>query len=370
MNPFRYGCVVSGASFCERTDLEEAIVDYANRGQNIVVYGERRIGKTSLVLHALASSKCKKKCLYIDLYGVRDINDIVHRVVRAINNLSNRQIFIMKVLKWASALRPTLRIDPSSGLPELTLDLKEPLEIDSIDDMMTTLCHVARDQKLCVVFDEFQDVSNIKDSSTVFARMRSAIQLQPEIPYFFLGSIRSEMLTIFTDADSAFYKSALPFEVLPIDEKRLVQFVTRLFDKGQRLLPHEIGIDLYQTVLGITGDVQQYCEAIWSVTNPGETISKATLQVAIHLIHSRELSGYELVLNSLTQSQLKVLHFLASSPNVGVYSTVAMQTCHASPSKMRVIMKALEKKKFIYKSGKAFRFFNPFFAQWLLEIQS
>ena len=46
MNPFKYGCVVSGEFLCPRPELEQQLKSYIQSGQNIVVHGERRMGKT------------------------------------------------------------------------------------------------------------------------------------------------------------------------------------------------------------------------------------------------------------------------------------------------------------------------------------
>ena len=48
-NPFKYGCVVGGDSFCERPELERKLAGFVRSGQNVVIQGERRMGKTSLV---------------------------------------------------------------------------------------------------------------------------------------------------------------------------------------------------------------------------------------------------------------------------------------------------------------------------------
>ena len=45
--PFRYGCVVDGEYFCPRPELERQLRNYAESGQNLVIQGERRMGKTS-----------------------------------------------------------------------------------------------------------------------------------------------------------------------------------------------------------------------------------------------------------------------------------------------------------------------------------
>ena len=63
--PFRYGCVVDGEYFCPRPELERQLRNYAESGQNLVIQGERRMGKTSLVKKAISGMK-GERLLYID----------------------------------------------------------------------------------------------------------------------------------------------------------------------------------------------------------------------------------------------------------------------------------------------------------------
>ena len=47
----------------------------------------------------------------------------------------------------------------------------------------------ARSNRLCVFFDEFQDMLDVENAQAVLATMRSKIQFQPNTPYIFLGSV-------------------------------------------------------------------------------------------------------------------------------------------------------------------------------------
>ena len=49
MNAFKYGCSVDGENFCARPKLAKSLSNYVESGQNLVIQGERRMGKTSLV---------------------------------------------------------------------------------------------------------------------------------------------------------------------------------------------------------------------------------------------------------------------------------------------------------------------------------
>ena len=43
MNPFKYGQVVSDDDFCSRQELLKQMKAFIERGQNVVLQGERRI---------------------------------------------------------------------------------------------------------------------------------------------------------------------------------------------------------------------------------------------------------------------------------------------------------------------------------------
>lgn len=69
MNPFQYGCVVGGENFCPRPELERQLREFAAAGQNLVIQGARRMGKTSLVQRAIGGMR-NMRLVYADLYGI------------------------------------------------------------------------------------------------------------------------------------------------------------------------------------------------------------------------------------------------------------------------------------------------------------
>ena len=52
-NPFQYGGVVGGPAFCNRAQEIADLLRAAENGEKLFLYSERRMGKTSLVLHIL-----------------------------------------------------------------------------------------------------------------------------------------------------------------------------------------------------------------------------------------------------------------------------------------------------------------------------
>ena len=55
-NPFRYGRVVGGEDFCPRPALQKQLEGYIRADQNASIQGERRLGKSSIALAAVAGT--------------------------------------------------------------------------------------------------------------------------------------------------------------------------------------------------------------------------------------------------------------------------------------------------------------------------
>ena len=230
MNPFKYGCVVSGEFLCPRPELERQLKSYIQSGQNIVVHGERRMGKTSLVRHVVSSMR-GIRMLYIDLYCIRTLSDFCRRVLTGLAATNENMSFLKKAMALIHRLRPSISFDPANGLPSISIDARAAEEPESLEAVMDMIRNLASSEKLCVVFDEFQDILDLENANVILAEMRSTIQFKQDTPYVFMGSVRNDMLGIFENDDSPFFKSAIPFTVGSIDEDIFCRFHHKTFPK-------------------------------------------------------------------------------------------------------------------------------------------
>ena len=117
--------------------------------------------------------------------------------------------FVKKAMSFVHQLRPTLSFDVNTGAPQISVDVRAAGSQDSLGAVMGMIRKLARGERMCVVFDEFQDILDIERSDVVLAKMRSTIQFQADTPYFFSGSVRNDMMRIFDDNKSPFFKSPL-----------------------------------------------------------------------------------------------------------------------------------------------------------------
>jgi len=366
MNPFKYGQVVFDEDFCPRPILEKELRNYITSAQNVLLKGERRIGKTSLIYKTIRS-RDKLRLLYIDIMEIKTVDDIYRRIIKAIVSMEQKSGLVEKVFKSFAHLKPTMTFDPLTGTPSLSLDAALRLKPDSIEGLMDFIHSESKRKKLVVVFDEFQDILNLKEASVVLAVLRSKVQFHTEIPYIFAGSVRKKMDEIFNYPDSAFFKSAITVSVGALDREIFSEFLRGKFLQGKRTVSQSLLDKIFEIAQDIPGDVQQLCGAVWETTSYRDNITDSIIPAALELIYSRELKGYEASLCQVTGQQLRCLVGLA---RVGGKSPLSSEfikvTGISQPASVKRALNRLIQLKIIYRYQKEYKFINPFFKSWLI----
>lgn len=366
MNPFKYGRVVGEEDFCPRPALLKQLVAFIRSGQNVVLQGERRMGKTSLIHEAVGRFK-NCRMLYIDLLEIKTADDLCRRMVKALVSMEQRAGLLEKILKSLAQLRPVVSIDPLTGHPSITLDAAVTLKPDSIDGILDLADSVHKRKSIVAVFDEFQDVLNTPDSSEILALLRSKIQFHKTLPYIFAGSVRNKMTDIFTNPESPFFKSAASMDVGPLDSAAFGRFIADKFKLGKRTISKDLILEIQDIAENVPGDVQELCGAIWETTSHGDAISKANIGPALELIYSRETKGYEAALVQLTGQQLKCLVGLARMGGKSPQSSAFVQGAGFTlPASVKKALNRLIRLKVVYQHQGEYKFVNPFFKSWLL----
>ena len=364
MKPFRYGCVVGGEYFCPRPELEKQLREYAEAGQNVVVHGARRMGKTSLVRHAIDGMR-KMRLVYADLYGVRTAADVCSRIMKGVAKASGETSFLRRAVQLAFRLRPVISLDPVDGSPTISVDARAASEPDSLGAVMSVLEKLSSGNRTCIVFDEFQDILKLDNSRQVQAEMRGTIQFQSDTPYFFTGSVRNDMMEIFDHPDSPFFKSALPVSVNAIAPTGFSRFIEQRFRKGNRFASKPVIARIIDFADGVPGDVQELCDALWETTESGSEITDDRFPAALELVFSRERGGYEAIVERLTPGQTAALAAIADRGGRNVFSNDFTTRAGTPPSSLRRIVNRLVADRLIFLSGGEYRFSNPFFKEWI-----
>ena len=369
MEAFKYGCIVGGEHFCKRRELSRQLSAYIAGGQNVVIQGERRMGKTSLVRETVAGMRGWRMA-DADFMGVKSTTDVCNRIADAMARFDSGDSIYRRAMSLLAHLRPVGQIDQMTGLPTISLDARATATPASIPMALDALASHVKGRKACIVFDEFQDILDIEDGEQVLALMRSRIQLLPEVCFIFLGSARNRMLSIFLSPDSPFYKAAAVFGVDEIPDGDFFRFAAGRFATGRRKLPREV----FDRILAITcrtsGDVQELCDAIWQVTEPGRTLGMEDIERGLRLVFSREGSAYAAFVKPLTDIQMRVLRALAELGGAHVLSGEFLGLARVTtPATVKKSLVALGKADLIYSLGGEWKFVSPFFKEWIRRVR-
>ena len=366
MNPFRYGQVVSAGDFCPRPELQSALDGNIKAGQNVVLQGERRIGKTSLI-HETVRKRKSHRLLYVDLMEIKTVDDFCRRIISALVTLERKSGFLERIIRSFAQLRPSLSVDPVTNQPTVSLDAGIKLQPESIEGLLDFVADLELKKRPVVAFDEFQDILNLADAAKTLAILRGKIQFHTEIPYIFAGSVRNAMNGIFTDPESPLFKSAVILDVGPLPADVFSRFLTRKFAKGDRSVERQVLGRVMEIADGVPGDVQALCACLWDLSNKGDTIAEKHLPAALELIFARESKGYESALVLLTAQQQRCLTGLARMGGAAPLSGAFLAGVGiAQPASVKKALIRLQRIKLIYRHRGEYRFVNPFFRAWLV----
>ena len=216
-NPFQYGCVVSGESFCNRTqeaiDLRRSVENAEKR----FVYSERRLGKTSLIRKVLAElPEQEYMTVYIDLWPTDGETSFVLSCAKAFTEAmaSNTDKLLHIAKTFFGRLVPSITSnDEGRAVISFGFDQKRP-DMPLLEEVLAMPAKAAEKEgkRMVVVFDEFQQILEY-ESDTVERLLRSSIQHQTDVAYIFCGSRKHLIREMFMDSQRPLYRSGAHYPI-------------------------------------------------------------------------------------------------------------------------------------------------------------
>ncbi len=365
MIPFKYGLIVGKECFCGREELVKIVDELFISSQNVVVHGERRMGKSSLIAEVIRQNK-KLKGIFVDFSMVKSESDVYQRLAKSVFSYDYKQSILKILVSGLSNLRPQLGIDPITQLPTVSIDTKMKYEDGSLEQILRTIEAINAKEKVVVVLDEFQDITKLKDSNVILAKLRAKIQFMTDVTFVYAGSVRNEMSYVFSSSNSPFFKSAFPITVESLQRDVFEKFLVAKFKKGKRVLSKELIDQIFSITQNITGDVQQLCEAIWTVSSYSDKLDINCLSDALNIIYAHEQSAYDRVIFDLTEFQTKVLVNVANIGGCEISSNAFLEEGgFTNPSSVKRAIDKLVKIEVLFRPLKEYKFVNPFFRMWL-----
>ncbi|MBY5310423.1 AAA family ATPase [Aphanizomenon flos-aquae CCAP 1446/1C] len=194
-NPYVIGDPVMGNLFIGREDIIRQLEELWLRGiqlQSVVIYGHRRMGKTSILLNAANSLDANIKVVYVNLLKLGDVTQGVGEVLMAISDEISQVVNI----------EPP-HDDDLLKLPERTFNRY-------FEKVITNLS-----SGLVIAIDEFEKIEDLikagKISPDFMGFLRSLVQANSQIAFAFAGLHTLDEMT--ADYFQPFFASVLPIRV-------------------------------------------------------------------------------------------------------------------------------------------------------------
>ena len=361
-NPFVFAKVVAGRNFCNRVEMA-AIQSRVESGQSIALIGPRRTGKTSAIHEAVR--RAKMHLVYIDLMAVKDVADVVKRILDA---MAASKPLMSKIMDVAKQIGPSVSV--SSGVVDefkfnVSLGLGPNEEMDTLEKALRALNKVLGKRKDYVIaFDEFQEVMEIEGSEQALAAFRSRIQFMKQ-SFVFSGSVRHQLNWIFREIKSPFYNSVTIFDINPIPREKLEPFLNRRFEKIGNVLSPEAWDLVWSSTDGISGNIQQLCAAICDL-GVRKHITVKQVEMALRNLINQQSSSYADIMRNLPTHQAKTLAALAHHGGKEITGKLWMRNAgQTNASSVKKSVTALVKKELVWIHEKVYRITDPFMGVWL-----
>lgn len=368
-NPFKYGSRVSGGAFFDREKVMRDMLGVIDGGNNIVLYGPRRYGKSSLVGEVMSRLRAKGwVCAEINLMDVASLEDFVSQYARALYRESSPVVGTLRhVAGLFRRVSPKIGID-NDGKPELKFEISSPrVGVAALRDVLELPAKICPAGKTLIALDEFQEVESLGLGAQFERTMRSVIQNQPDISYVFLGSKTHMLERMFSSPSRPFYNSAQKFMLTrpPVEESRL--FVIERF----KSVGVTISEELAGRVVELAGNVPYYIQAVssWVYTSlaggRSRTVRAADVEEAFQSLYATETILMENVFSAHPESQRLLMRALAKEPTARFDSDYRDRHALPSTSTVNTALRRLVKESIVESQEGVYSLSDPLLAYHL-----
>lgn len=350
-NPFKFGTLVDGEFFTDRVTELESIQRMLDSENHLVLISPRRFGKSSLVAKAVKASG--RPSISLNMQNMLSIEDFASKILR--------ELFRLYPLERIRHLMTHFRIAPTVSTNPITngIDVSFQPVINGIvllEDAMALLEKVSTEnKKLIVVFDEFQEIMNIRKG--LDKQLRSIMQEQQHLNYILLGSQESMMTEIFERKKSPFYHfgklmhlSKIPYE----DFRTYVAERLPLKEASQNSVVDGIlsftGLHPYYT--------QQLSAQVWEMMTYDKLFDNVVSEAVNAIIQAHDLD-FERLWLSFNRTDRFIMQSLSSNKN-------PMQNRQMATSTTFSAIKRLMKAGYVIRS-EDYEVEDPFFKTWILK---
>lgn len=220
-NPFRIGEHVFGYHFADREEETARIRAAMLSASSLLVYGPRRMGKSSTIANAAESarhSRPKPIVVSVDMATATNLFDVSARLLGSLYRETRWLKLRLEDLLGGLAPRVTVKLDERGGPPAITFGIDrriagEEERRQALEGVFDRFSRIREEtgRPVAVVLDEFQAVTSFAGESSEW-HLRDVMQRHGDLAIICAGSQES-LIHAMIGPKRAFYKM---FDMLPL----------------------------------------------------------------------------------------------------------------------------------------------------------
>lgn len=371
-NPFKYGKRVSGSAFFDRIKIKRDIQNVLEGGNNVLLYGPRRFGKSSLVGEVLSGIRARGGiCAELNLMDVASLDDFVSKFARSVyRELAPVSGALNLVTGFFRRISPSVGLD-DEGKPELRLAFRSGrATVETLREVLQLpekLC--GGDRQIVIALDEFQEVTELGLGAQFERTMRSVIETQEYVSYIFLGSKTHLLERMFASKSCPFYNSAqkLLLQKPPADES--AEFLVNRFASVGITLEGRLA----EKMVGRIGNVPYYLQALGSWTfncireRESVKVSESDVEEGFASLYETERILLEDTFRAHSETQRLLMRALAREPIVRFDESYRLRHGLPSTSTVNTALRRLLADSTVEKSASGYSLADPLLVWHLVQ---
>ncbi len=345
--------IVAPHDFLDRKEERVRLKALVKRKENLLVYGPRRFGKTSLIArieHDLPSTTF----LNVDCTFATSVDGLSQQILRAIADSGLAKLERFGAWAKESARRLEVGVEFGDGV---RINLRRgSAQAKPLEDALEFATRIAKasGRHVVLVLDEFQVV--MLSMPDAVPKLRGHAQSQSDVSYLVCGSQASVLLGL-TKHKNPFWRQLTEFPLGPID-------VDHAMDDWAKKVGQEVPPPARQLLTRVTrGNTQRLVGIVEEARRGGKGYGIASIESAIQrelVTHGR---GFERILGDLTPYQKTVAIALAIAQPKSVFGSKFLTHFELrGASSARKATQALFHAEIL---GEDNAFVDPLFAHWI-----
>jgi hypothetical protein len=378
-NPFIPSLIARGAHFADReAEVARIRAAYETQGARLVVYGDRRMGKTSALDRAAEATRKDRTLVAIATFATAsDPADAAASLLLAVRQQIGRN--------WRTALESmvgrlqgsfTVKPGPTPAMPpavSITFGLRDEevraelitAALDAIHAQMES-----EGRRMALAIDEFQRIHEWGGEDAEWA-LKAALESHPAISYVLAGSKRHVIEAMITTKGRALWKQVdvIEFGPIPTDE-----IATWIQSQAARTGVH-ISLDAADRIVHLAGprtrDIVQLAREVWFEARTRDQIQPSHVIQAMDQWVRVQSALYAAVWRARTATEQRILRALATEPALAITSAAALSRFRLGPKStvQKSTVRLVDDEHLVSIPDGGYAFDDPFFRRWIeLEV--